>query len=110
MPYTYIIKCSDESLYTGACVSLKSRMRDHCMKTDKCAKYTRGREVISIEAVWESESLSLACKLESNIKKLKKIKKLDLICNPDKLGLKYLKNLDVSNYFHLNEISLEDLT
>lgn len=109
MAYTYIIKCSDETLYTGACVSIKSRMRDHCLKTGKCAKYTKGREVISIEAVWESDTLSFACKLESYIKKLKKLKKNDLINNPHKLGKVYGVHLSEIKYEYLNGVNLKEL-
>ena len=106
MAYTYILKCSDNSLYTGACVSLETRMKDHFYKTSKCAKYTRSREILSIEAVWESETVSSACKLETAIKKLRKSQKIDLIENPEKLMGRYANHLEDISYKYIPDISL----
>jgi len=108
MPFTYIIKCGDGSLYTGVCVSVKERMRDHYYKTDMCAKYTRYREIISLEALWKSENLSSACKLEACIKKLKKPQKNELIKNPHKLGKVYGVHLSEIKYEYIKDVSLGD--
>ena len=40
MYYTYVIRCIDNSLYTGITNDLERRMNEHFKKTEKCAKYT----------------------------------------------------------------------
>lgn len=40
MYYTYILRCSDNSLYTGITNNLQRRMEEHFNQTKKCAKYT----------------------------------------------------------------------
>ena len=82
MYYTYILRCKDDSLYTGITTDLKRRLKEHKEKGDKTAKYTLRHEVIKMEIAWESENRVLASKLEFNIKKLKKQQKEELIKNP----------------------------
>ena len=40
MYYTYILRCKDNSLYTGITTDLERRVREHITKDEKCAKYT----------------------------------------------------------------------
>ena len=40
MYYTYMLRCKDNSIYTGITTNLERRMEEHLQKTDKCAKYT----------------------------------------------------------------------
>lgn len=77
MYYVYMMRCSDNSLYTGITTDLERRFEEH--KSKKGAKYTASRTVVSIEAVWEVPDRSSALKLESQIKKLSKAKKEELI-------------------------------
>ncbi len=77
--YTYIIRCDDESLYTGITTDIKRRFEEHSSKSSKGAKYTKNHKPKRIEAVWESDSRALASKLEYRIKKLPKEKKQLLI-------------------------------
>ncbi len=79
MYYTYIILCEDGSLYTGMTSDVKKRMAEHWKGGRLCAKYTRSHKPEKLEAVWKSESRSLACKLEYRIKKLAANKKRQLI-------------------------------
>lgn len=91
MYYIYILRCKDDSLYTGITTDVKRRFYEHLEKTEKCAKYTSTHSVVKIEKVWETETRSLASKLEYNIKKnLTKIQKEDLIKN--KYSIKDLLN------------------
>lgn len=85
MVYVYIIKCNDNTLYTGIAKDINKRMKEHYFKLKNCAKYTRARDVVSLEALWETESLSDAAKLEFFIKKLKRNKKEEIIHNPEEL-------------------------
>ena len=83
MYYTYILRCEDNSLYTGIAKNLAERLREHKEKDPKGAKYTKARKILGVEAVFESENRSSASKLECAIKKLKKEKKEKLILTPE---------------------------
>ena len=79
MYYTYMLRCKDNSIYTGITTDVERRMKEHFNKDEKCAKYTFVHTAIKLEAVWESEDRILASKLEYNIKKLAKQQKEKLI-------------------------------
>ena len=81
--YTYILRCQDNSLYTGICTNVKRRMEEHFSQGDRCAKYTRTHTPKKLEAVWESDSRISASKLEYRIKKLSKSQKEKLIKDND---------------------------
>ena len=44
--YTYIVKCSDETLYTGWTNNLKKRLEAH--NSGKGAKYTKNRRPVEL--------------------------------------------------------------
>lgn len=85
MYYTYVIRCEDNSLYTGITTDLERRMKEHFEKNEKCAKYTFRHNAKKLEMVWMSNDRKLASKLEYHIKKLQKIKKENLIKSPELL-------------------------
>lgn len=87
MFYTYMMRCLDNSIYTGMTNDIQKRFSQHL--TNKGAKYTKSHQAIKLEAVWKSKDKSLACKLEYQIKQLTKKQKEDLI-KGEKLT-KYLK-------------------
>lgn len=89
MYYIYVVKCSDNSLYTGTAKNLYDRIACHYYKKPQCAKYTKSHQVISLEGAWQTENKGDALKLESFIKKLTKYQKLKLLKNPDLLNTKY---------------------
>lgn len=84
MYYTYIVRCSDNSLYTGITTDLERRMREHRDGTG--AKYTLSHPVKEICAAWSSENRSDASRLENYIKTLKKPQKERLIRGEATLG------------------------
>ena len=77
MYYTYILKCNDNTLYTGYTNDLNKRINSH--NSGKGAKYTRGR--IPVELVYSQEFTDKidAQKRERAIKKLSRTDKLKLI-------------------------------
>lgn len=75
--YVYILRCMDNSLYTGITTDVKRRYKEHIM--GKGAKYTRVKKPIKIEKIIECDSRSEATKLELKIKKMKKLEKEKLI-------------------------------
>ena len=72
MFYTYMIRCEDNSLYTGYTNDLEKRMKAHFGKAKVAAKYTKTHKPIKLESVWRSREKSLACKLEYQIKAFSK--------------------------------------
>jgi putative endonuclease len=78
--YVYILKCSDESLYTGWTTDLEARLKTHNGEAGgKVAKYTRGRRPVEMVYSEELENKSEALKREIAIKKMSRKKKLKLI-------------------------------
>lgn len=77
MNYIYILKCSDNSLYTGYTNDLEKRLIVH--NSGKGAKYTRCRLPVEIVYFEQYETKSEAMKREYAIKQLTKEQKLKLI-------------------------------
>ena len=79
MPYfVYIVKCFDNTLYTGIATDVNRRLDEH-NNSDKGAKYTKVRRPVELVYEEELEDRSSACKREYEIKKLKREEKLRLI-------------------------------
>lgn len=77
MYYAYILKCSDNTLYTGYTNNLENRLDTH--NKGKGAKYTRVRTPVELVYYEEFEDKIEAQKREYAIKKLKRSEKLILI-------------------------------
>ena len=77
MFYVYILKCSDNTLYTGFTVNLENRINTH--NEGLGAKYTRGRTPVKLVYQEEYASKSEALKREYTIKQFTREKKLKLI-------------------------------
>jgi len=76
--YTYLLICADKSIYCGVTTDLKRREKEH-NTSKKGARYTSIRRPVTLVYAEQFTSRSLACIRESEIKKLKKNKKIDLI-------------------------------
>ena len=79
MYHLYILQCKDSSLYTGITTDVQRRLQEH--KVGKGAKYTRAKGVEKIVYQEKCGTRSEALKREIEIKKLTKVKKLELIKN-----------------------------
>ena len=77
MNYVYILRCSDDTLYTGWTTSLERRVRSH--NNGKGSKYTRVRLPVEIVYFEEFEDKKDAMKREYEIKQLSRKEKLKLI-------------------------------
>lgn len=77
MCYVYILKCSDDTLYTGWTNNLNKRVETH--SKGKGAKYTRARLPIKLVYYEEYTDKISAQKREYEIKQLTRKEKLDLI-------------------------------
>tara|TARA_Y100000385_G_C12849093_1_gene532230 strand:- start:143 stop:388 length:246 start_codon:yes stop_codon:yes gene_type:complete len=73
----YILKCNDDSYYTGITNNIEKRIADH--EAGKGAKYTRGRG--PFEIVYQEKCLdrSSASKREFEVKKLSRSEKENLL-------------------------------
>lgn len=77
--YVYILRCENNSLYTGITTDVERRFEQH--RDGKGAKYTRIYKPIKIEVVFTKETKSQALKEEIRIKKLTKLEKERLCKN-----------------------------
>ncbi|MCD7751809.1 MAG: GIY-YIG nuclease family protein [Lachnospiraceae bacterium] len=77
MNYTYILRCSDGTLYTGWTNNLKKRLKSHNEKTG--AKYTRGRTPVRLVYYEEYDTKEEAMRREFAIKRLTRAQKMTLI-------------------------------
>ena len=75
--YTYIVECSDGSLYTGYTNDLEKRIKVH--NSGKGAKYTRSRLPVKLVYFEEFEEKQDAQRREWQIKRLNRSQKLELI-------------------------------
>jgi putative endonuclease len=75
--YVYMIRCKDQSLYTGYTTNVKRRIQIHL--EGKGAKYTRGRGPFQLVFVETFQDKSEAMKREAEIKKYPRHKKTELI-------------------------------
>lgn len=77
MNYTYILKCKDDSLYTGWTNDLKKRIISH--NAGKGAKYTKARRPVELVYYEEFQTKEEAMKREYAIKQLSRKEKEALI-------------------------------
>ncbi|MEG6584653.1 GIY-YIG nuclease family protein [Dendrosporobacter sp. 1207_IL3150] len=79
MAFTYIVECSDGTLYTGWTTDLDNRIAKH--NSGNGAKYTRGRGPVKLVYHEEFSDSKTARERECAIKKLPRIEKKQLISN-----------------------------
>lgn len=77
MPYFYLARCSDDSLYSGSCLDLQAREDKH--NSGKGAKYTRSRRPVKIVYSEEFETMADAQKREAQVKRLNKAEKEQIL-------------------------------
>ncbi len=77
MNFTYIVRCSDGTLYAGWTNHLEKRMKAH--NNGSGAKYTRTRRPVELVYYEEFETKEEAMRREYAIKQLSRQEKLKLI-------------------------------
>lgn len=85
MNYTYILRCSDDTLYCGWTNDLKKRLASH--NAGKGAKYTRSRHPVTLVYYETFETKEEAMSREFAIKRLSRKEKLKLIAGFELLHL-----------------------
>jgi len=76
--FTYIVQCSDNTLYTGITTDLERRIEEH-NSSDKGAKYTKARRPVTLVYREKHPDRSSASKHEYRIKKMSREAKKILI-------------------------------
>ena len=77
MNFTYIVRCSDGTLYTGWTNDLDKRVKAH--NEGKGAKYTRSRRPVSLAYFEGFETKEQAMRREYEIKRFTREEKMKLI-------------------------------
>lgn len=72
----YLLKCFDDSIYTGITNNLDKRIKAH--NAGRGAKYTKGRLPVTLVKFFDVSDKSEALKLEYKIKQLSREEKLKL--------------------------------
>ncbi len=78
MWFVYVVKCNDNTLYTGISTNVDKRIHAH-NATKRGAKYTKSRRPVRLVYVEEYLTKSDAAKREYLIKQLSRIEKNKLI-------------------------------
>lgn len=79
--YTYIVRCSDGSLYTGWTTDIEKRVEAH--NSGKGAKYTKSRRPVTLAYYEVFKTKEEAMKREYAIKHMTRKKKNELIGEAD---------------------------
>lgn len=78
MYQVYILRCADETLYTGIARDVDARVREH-NESPKAARYTRGRRPVVLVYHESCASRSAALVREAAIKRMPRVQKEALI-------------------------------
>jgi predicted GIY-YIG superfamily endonuclease len=87
MPFTYIVRCADDTLYVGHTEDLASREQIH--NDGRGAVYTARRRPVRIVYAEEHRSVESAIAREHQLKRWSREKKEALICD-DRAVLTYV--------------------
>jgi putative endonuclease len=79
--YVYIVRCRDNSLYTGVTIDISRRLDEHNHDNRLGAKYTRSRRPVKLIYQCQFSSRAEACRFEYRIKAMTKQQKLGLAAN-----------------------------
>jgi putative endonuclease len=76
MPFVYLLRCRDGTLYAGAAKDLERRLRDHA--AGRASRYTRARRPVALHWSREVATWSEALKEEARLKRRPRAEKLAL--------------------------------
>lgn len=84
MPYAYLLRCADGTLYAGWTNDLSRRVAAH--NAGRGAKYTRSRRPVALCYYETFETKEEALRREAAYKRMTRAEKLELIENASKRG------------------------
>ncbi|MCH8262983.1 MAG: GIY-YIG nuclease family protein [Proteobacteria bacterium] len=77
--FIYMVRCSDNSLYTGIAKDVERRIHEHNSDDKLGAKYTKARRPVALVYQEACESRSVATRREYEIRQLSREHKNNLI-------------------------------
>jgi len=77
MPYCYILECADGTFYTGWTTDVERRVKVH--NAGQGSRYTRLRRPVRLVYLETHPNRSVAQKRELAIKRMPRVKKIELI-------------------------------
>ena len=77
MPFVYLLRCADDSLYCGWTVDIDRRIAAH--ERGRASRYTASRRPVALAASWEVRTDTDARRLEARVKQLSRAEKLALV-------------------------------
>jgi putative endonuclease len=84
--YLYIIRCRDASLYTGVTTDVGRRFAEHGSGGPLCAKYLRGKGLLTLVFSKKAGSRSRALQMEYRVKHLSKPEKERIVLRQELSG------------------------
>lgn len=76
--FVYILRCGDDTLYTGITTDVDRRIEEHNAGKAPGARYTRSRRPVALAYTERVDSRALAARREAEIKRLDRVSKLAL--------------------------------
>ncbi len=77
--HVYMVRCADDTLYTGIAIDVARRMQEHNGEERRGARYTRARRPVRLAYVETVADRSSALKREHQLRKLSRREKERLI-------------------------------
>jgi putative endonuclease len=77
MPFVYLLRCADDSLYCGWTTDVERRLAAH--RAGTASRYTRSRRPLEVATVIAVADRSAALREEARIKRLPRAAKVELI-------------------------------
>jgi putative endonuclease len=77
VPYVYLLRCADDSLYCGWTTDVERRLAAH--RAGTASRYTRSRRPVAMAAVFPVADRSAALVEEARLKRLPRAAKQELV-------------------------------
>lgn len=78
--FVYVLRCADDSLYTGITTDVERRLHEHNCDDQKAARYTRSRRPLQLFYQEACADRAAAARREYQVKRLSRPAKLQLKC------------------------------
>ncbi|MDP1862791.1 MAG: GIY-YIG nuclease family protein [Thiobacillus sp.] len=79
--FVYMLRCADDTLYTGITTDIPRRLAEHNGEGGLGARYTRSRRPVTLVYAESADDRAVASRREAAIKRLDRMRKLAL-CKP----------------------------
>ena len=84
--FVYVLRCDDDTLYSGITTDVCRRMGEHRSGSAAAARYTRRHGAAELVGLWSCEGRSAASKLEWRLHHMSRAQKLALLGRPEDAG------------------------